>query len=273
MISQIKQNLSWKFLTVQILCLLSLFMISTGYTNTVGGKAFSIFQVLLDTEEGNIIQKGGVTGYDLWRKALNSRANLMFPILISMGYSFSMYYEKKGSRRYILTRENRFRYCFNKITAAMISSGVILVVSMLILGFLIRIRFLSSIPLFRVGRSGVIQVLRKLLCTFFYGVELSLFVVSVSIFFDDKYELTCLPILLKYLLQIVTDRLVFWGLSENSNLCLHMADVTLNPENMLNDYSSLKCKLESLFIAFVMYIISVFLLNYRIKRDERYGIS
>jgi len=271
MLSEIKQDINWRTAIFQILCLVLLFSTSVGYVDEKG-KGSVIFQLLLDTGDGSLISKGDIDGFELWSKGISAYSSVIYPILTSLCFSFSMYYEKRGARRNRLHREKRIRYCFVKVTGAVISSGVIFMTAYLLLGLVIRIRMLSRFPVFSANRKIILRCGLKLFYSFTYGMALSLFFVIVSIFFDDRYELMCIPILIKYMVMILSNRIGIMGAGSNGNTILqHVSEVALNPENLISNYSSLREKVESITVASSFYGISILLLYYRIKRDEKNG--
>ena len=271
MISEIKRDIDYKFAVFQIFGLLLLFGTSVGYVD-YSGKGISIIQLLLDIREGNYISNGSINGFELWCKGISTYASVMYPILTCLGFSISIYYEKLGARRTRLIREKRLRYCFEKVTGAVVSSGVLFMISYMVFGILVQIRILSSFPSTSINRNDVISCVVRLSYSFIYGMALSLFIIVISVFFDDKYELVCLPILVKYMVLIISNRIGIMGARSNGNVFFrHISEVMMNPENLISNYSSLREKTESFIVAFVFFIMSIVVMNYKIKRDEKNG--
>lgn len=268
MLSEIKHHMGWRFSISQILCLLLLFGVSIGYTDGMG-KEISIFGLLLDRSNEGLLRVLNV--FEIWSSVIATYTSIMYPILVCIGFSFSIYYEKKGFRRNIFIRKNRGRYCFDKVTGAVISGGMTFFVAYLIIGVLIRFRAVGFLVFFSMESNEFMTCLVKLICSFLYGMELSLFFIVVSVFFDDKYELMCLPILIKYLVHIVSDRVLILGMKADSSFFIHVSQVTLNPENIISNYSLPIEKVESVGIMIVFYILAICLLNVRIRRDGKYG--
>lgn len=266
MLTEIKRNLELRFSLIQIICLFVLFVSCAGYLDDKG-NVISIMGLLIDSKD--LIRELDL--FEIWSNGITRYSSIVYPLLVCLGYSFSMYYEKKGVRRSILIRKKRSRYCFDKITGAMIAGGLIFGAAYMMLGIVIRVRAVSVLMLFGMEKSEFFMCLIKLVCSFIYGMELSLFFIVVSVFFDDKYVLMCLPILIKYMLQIVSDRTVIFGMKADNNVIVHISQVTLNPENMISNYSSLAEKAESLIIMTGVYVLTIFLLDMRIRRNGGYG--
>ena len=268
MLSEIKRNTDWRFSILQIFCLILLFGISIGYEDDMG-RNISIFNLLFNPSNESFVSN--IDGFELWSNGISRYTSIMYPILICLGFSLSMYFEKRGARRYILIRERRIRYCFAKAAGAVISGGMLFLIAYMLFGIMIWIRITPMSMLFSMDGSKVISCFIKLGYSFAYGMGLSLFFILVSIYFDDKFELMCFPILVKYLLMIISDRIMAAGMNSDNQLFIHIAEVTLNPENIINDYSSLMEKAESFLIIIVFFMLSVFLMNNRIKRDGKNG--
>ncbi len=197
-----------------------------GYTS--GSRTtYTILELFLFVGKDVLLTDVSLNRYEIWEHGLGMWVQIFLPLLLSIGYLYTISAEKQtGYERLLLLRENNRRYSISKLAAAMFSGGLILLTGYILFGVLIWMKFpslyeyspdqiqsyLALVP----GFAEPLFCLRKCISVFLYGMCLNVFAYLVSIFFTDKYILICLPLLLRYVWEQIVLKLQLRALEQGS---------------------------------------------------------
>lgn len=272
MITEIKKYTYWKFSLIAIAGLFFVFLLNVGYVES-SGKERTIFEMLFMKNKifSELEIVPDITAFSLWSSGVSAYNSLVFSLFTGLGFSISVYYDKQGGRKYTLIRQNKTRYCINKIIGAAIAGGLLFMFAYAIFGLVVFLIYRDfGIQVFIFSQCFFL-VVQRLILSFVYGISVTTFTVVVTVFFDDKYELICIPILLKYMVQIIETRLVLYGMNIGSEKCIRYAETHLSPENIISLYSSIQEKIRSIIVMVVFYIILIFSMKMHLEREEKHG--
>lgn len=137
-------------------------------------------------------------------------------MLLTVGYMISLSGERQnGQIRFALMRSGKLRYCISKVCGGAVAGGIIFLIGYAVFGVFMMIRFpsLSTLPVeeqefYLMGSTLAVEVVKRLIGAFLYGMTGSLFGIGVAIAFRDKYMLICLPFMVNYIYQQVLGKLM-----------------------------------------------------------------
>ena len=280
--SEIKKNL---YLPVFLLSCLGVALIccfSEGYMS-INGKHYTIMELLLFLHRETMLAEISLNRYEIWKQGIGTWSQLLFPLLLSIGYLVMLSCEKKtGFNRLLLTRENNIKYCVSKLLSAMISGGIIILCGYLLFGLIVYMRFpavqeysaeqLDYYMGIHPDFHEVLWIGKRCVGIFLYGMGVNVFAYFVSVWFTDQYILCCLPIMLKYILDRAVTKIVTDAMSHDWDTLLTLGS-SLYLENLLNIDMPVSFGLTLLFVI-LLYLCGFFLMLYCLtKRGEDYGFE
>ena len=156
------------------------------------------------------------TAFELWRAGIGGWLLAFAPMLLTVGYMISLSGERQnGQIRFALMRSGKLRYCISKVCGGAVAGGIIFLIGYAVFGVFMMIRFpsLSTLPVeeqefYLMGSTLAVEVVKRLIGAFLYGMTGSLFGIGVAIAFRDKYMLICLPFMVNYIYQQVLGKLM-----------------------------------------------------------------
>ena len=212
---------------VTVVCSLSI-----GFESS-NGIRYSVAEIVLFADKELIISNGELDRYSIWYNGLSGYGTILFPLLIGIGFMYVISAERKnGTNRLMLIRSNSLKYCVSKTVAAVLSSGIILLTGYVLYGIIVYLKFPAPVDFEELYGMGEIQaVLIRLLRTFGYGGYISVIPISVSMFFNDRYILMCLPLIVKYVIDQSALKLLITSTTMSSIVnTFSMERIIMDPE-------------------------------------------
>ena len=119
---------------------------------------------------------------------------------------------------FLLIRSQNAKYCARKVTAGVLTGGILFITANIVFGLMMLIAFPAYISFsvneqmmyadwYGTGSMVLIYVVKRLIGSFLYGMAASMFGIGAAIFFRDRYMLLCLPFLLNYIYTQILQRL------------------------------------------------------------------
>ena len=171
-----------------------------------------------------------------------------------------------GMTGFLLIRSQNAKYCATKVTAGVLTGGILFMTANIVFGLMMFIAFPAYISFsvdeqmmyadwYGTGSMVLIYVVKRLIGSFLYGMAASMFGIGAAIFFRDRYMLLCLPFLLNYIYTQILQRLTL----ENP------AVARLNLSNLMN-VSGESGWGWTVGLTIVCYVILVLLYYAQVKR-------
>lgn len=281
-LSEIKKSLYLPFCILSCIGVIFACAISEGHISG-SGTSYTILELFLFVGRDILLTDVFLNRYAIWEHGIGTWVQIFLPLLLSISYLYAISAEKQtGFRRLMLIRENNIKYSISKLTAAMLSGGIILLIGYLLFGVLVWMKF-PSIYEYPADQISSYMVLipefeeslfcfRRCIGIFLYGMCLNVFAYLVSVFFVDKYILICLPLMLKYAWEQVVLKLQVHALNKGS-----MEELSLysgfRMETILNINDTDTWAFPLIFVL-VLYLaglgINMYLLK---KREETFGFE
>ena len=207
---EVQKILHLPYLLLGVVGIIALCLTATGDMDA-GGSQISIFLLIIRPEVTNTPH----TAFELWRAGIGGWLIVFAPMLLTVGYMISLSGERQnGQIRFVLMRSGKLRYCISKVCGGALAGGIIFLIGYAVFGLLMMIRFLSlsTLPVeeqefYLMGSTLEVEVVKRLIGAFLYGITGSLFGIGVAIVFRDKYMLICLPFMINYIYQQVLGKL------------------------------------------------------------------
>lgn len=239
-----------------ILCLLG-----TCYID-IEGQAYSALQVLLLWSRGRIIAEG-IAVTDMFTASTNVWFRMFVPIVLLMGYMITTDVERStGNLMLQRVRTNIIVTSIAKVVSPAFVCGFMAAFGYVLYMMMVFIRFPvqeESEALRWVLQAYAVDSILEyvVVCTigvFLYGVACGVFGVVVSIFFRDRYLLTCLPMLIMYLYSRMFEKYKYATLyvGKEEHPLLH----AINIENLLYDVGKNTNWYSIAFVA-ILYALTV----------------
>ncbi len=205
------------------------------------GQAYSALQVLILWSPERIAAEG-IAVTDMFTASTNVWFRMFVPIVLLMGYMLTVDVERStGNLMLQRVRTNITATCIAKVVSPafvcgfMAACGFILYMTTVLVRFPIQeesetIRWVLQVY----GVGSILEyVVMRTIGVFLYGVACGVFGVVVSIFFRDRYLLTCLPMLLMYLYSRMFEKYKYATLyvGKEEHPLMH----AINMENLLYD--------------------------------------
>lgn len=206
-VGEIRKSLNPALFALSCLGVVLTCFINEGYTSA-SRTTYTILELFVFLDRDVMLTDVAMNSYDIWMGGIGAWTQILLPLLLSMGYLYTMSAEQQtGFKRLLLIRESKFKYSISKLLSAMISGGIIMLTGYLIFGLLVGMKFpsISEYPAemtewyLAKGTGDVILALKRCAGVFLYGMCINVFAYLVSLFFTDKYILLCLPLMLKYI--------------------------------------------------------------------------
>ncbi|KIR01190.1 hypothetical protein P261_00004 [Lachnospiraceae bacterium TWA4] len=205
---ELRKLLYVPYLVVTIFTSVFLMLLSTGATGE-NNENFTILSLLIHQPE-NLEMSIDQSALVLWSKGLGSWLFVFIPLVLTFAYIFNLSEERRNCQaRFQLIRMSNRRYCQSKVISGILYGGCIFVIAYILFGVLLMCSFPSffSFPIeeqqeyikYIYGGSVTNYIVKRFIGVFLNGVEVSIYGIAVSVFFEDKYLLICLPFLISYL--------------------------------------------------------------------------
>ena len=269
---EVQKILHLPYLLLGVVGIIALCLTATGDMDA-GGSQISIFLLIIRPEVTNTPH----TAFELWRAGIGGWLIVFAPMLLTVGYMISLSGERQnGQIRFVLMRSGKLRYCISKVCGGALAGGVISLIGYAVFGLLMMIRFpsLSTLPVeeqefYLMGSTLEVEVVKRLIGAFLYGITGSLFGIGVAIVFRDKYILICLPFMINYIYQQVLGKLTSDCIVAEKYEKATWIE-TMRPESIMNISGSVTW-LIPFVVMLVIYIvwIGVFYLSMKIGEEQK----
>ena len=269
---EVQKILHLPYLLLGVVGIIALCLTATGDMDA-GGSQISIFLLIIRPEVTNTPH----TAFELWRAGIGGWLIVFAPMLLTVGYMISLSGERQnGQIRFVLMRSGKLRYCISKVCGGALAGGIIFLIGYAVFGLLMMIRFLSlsTLPVeeqefYLMGSTLEVEVVKRLIGAFLYGITGSLFGIGVAIVFRDKYMLICLPFMINYIYQQVLGKLTSDCIVAEKYEKATWIE-TMRPESIMNISGSVTW-LIPFVVMLVIYIvwIGVFYLSMKIGEEQK----
>ncbi len=271
---EIKKNLHLPFFVVGILGILLLLMFGIIYTDETGRQHMFI-EFLFKDKKTEIIRNHAIFAVNVVLLADNKWFYEFLPAFVIIGYMFVLSSEReKGGFRFLIMRESIHTYCVSKMLALMLTGGVI-VLSAAALYIAIVFFTISSTPepfvlqaflgSFGVG-SVKAMIIKWLLSMFLLGCFSVIPGCLAGIFFNDRYMMICLPVLIQYVYDQLLQKLEFNMLEkENTSGYRNLRKIRLSNLLRAEDRKSL---IFTVLFGFML-LVFCFLAFYFVVKEQR----
>ena len=269
---EVQKILHLPYLLLGVVGIIALCLTATGDMDA-GGSQISIFLLIIRPEVTNTPH----TAFELWRAGIGGWLLVFAPMLLTVGYMISLSGERQnGQIRFVLMRSGKLRYCISKVCGGALAGGIIFLIGYAVFGLLMMIRFLSlsTLPVeeqefYLMGSTLEVEVVKRLIGAFLYGITGSLFGIGVAIVFRDKYMLICLPFMINYIYQQVLGKLTSDCIVAEKYEKATWIE-TMRPESIMNISGSVTW-LIPFVVMLVIYIvwIGVFYLSMKIGEEQK----
>lgn len=251
---------------VAVVCLLS-----TGYESFNGTK-YTVAEMVLFADRALLQSKEELDRYSIWYYGLSNYGTLLFPLLIGLGFMYMISTERKnGTIRFILIRSNAFRYCVSKTVSAVLSSGIILLTGYLLYGIIVFCKFPAPVDFAETYEmSESFAVFTRCLRVFGYGAYMAVIPVFVSLFFNDKYVLMCLPLIIKYILDQFSLRIMTSSLTGGEMKIASIINA-LSMERIVTERDGFSITNMVFYIGILAFI--TFIMEIIVKGHDGYGFD
>ena len=178
---------------------------------------------------------------------------------------------KNGTNRFILIRSNVFRYCISKTLSAVLSSGIILLTGYLLYGIIVFCKFPAPVDFAETYEmSESFAVFTRCLRVFGYGAYLAVIPVSVSVIFNDKYVLMCLPLIIKYILDQLSLKIMM-TMSEGGGMKIASIINSLSMERIVTERDGFSITNMVFYIGVIA--VLTFIMEIIVKGRDGYGLD
>ena len=269
---EVQKILHLPYLLLGVVGIIALCLTATGDMDA-GGSQISIFLLIIRPEVTNTPH----TAFELWRAGIGGWLIVFAPMLLTVGYMISLSGERQnGQIRFVLMRSGKLRYCISKVCGGALAGGIIFLIGYAVFGLLMMIHFpsLSTLPVeeqefYLMGSTLEVEVVKRLIGAFLYGITGSLFGIGVAIVFRDKYMLICLSFMINYIYQQVLGKLTSDCIVAEKYEKATWIE-TMRPESIMNISGSVTW-LIPFVVMLVIYIvwIGVFYLSMKIGEEQK----
>lgn len=130
----------------------------------------------------------------MWIKGMNGWLPLILPLLMSFGYIAVLSAERhNGMTGFLLIRSQNAKYCATKVTAGVLTGGILFMTANIVFGLMMFIAFPAYISFsvdeqmmyadwYGTGSMVLIYVVKRLIGSFLYGMAASMFGIGAAIF-------------------------------------------------------------------------------------------
>ena len=221
---EMKKNLHLPFFVVGILGVLLLLMLGVVYTDDTG-RQHIFLEFLFQSGKTEIIRNRAVFEVTVIFSADNKWFYEFLPAFVIIGYMFVLSSEReRGGLRFLVIRENVFNYCVSKVLALMLCGGIIVFFAATIYVAIVFLTISSTpdpvILQAFLGAFGVSSVKAMIIKWLFSMFLLGCFSVIpgclAGIFFNDRYMMICLPVLIQYVYDQLLQKLEFGMLGKEN---------------------------------------------------------
>lgn len=269
---EVQKILHLPYLLLGVAGIIVLCLTATGDMNA-GGSQISIFSLMIRPEVTNTQH----TALELWRAGIGGWLLVFAPMLLTMGYMISLSGERQnGQILFALMRSGKLRYCISKVCGGALVGGIIFLIGYAVFGLLMMIWFpsLSTLPVEEqefnlMGSTLAVEVVKRLIGAFLYGMTGSLFGIGVALVFQDKYMLICLPFMINYIYQQVLGKLRLDCMMAEKYEKFTWLEA-MQPESIMNISGSVTW-LIPFVVMLVIYVvlIGVFYLSMKIGEEQK----
>ena len=190
---------------VMLLCL-----VETGYVDIYNGTEYTVLGLAVKAGSGNFREKFPVTALELWCAGTGRWLVMFLPAVASSGYLLALSEERRhGNRTFILMRSGITGYCVSKALSACVMSGLFCTAGYALYGLFTAAVFphagscdsgRAGMILAELGGTSVPDVVwKRILGMFVFGMACALPGFALGCFFNDRYVLVCVPVLVSYL--------------------------------------------------------------------------
>lgn len=257
--------------------------LSDGHYASASGKTYTIMELMLFLPRDAMLSDISLNRYDIWRMGIGTWTRLLLPLLLGIGYLYSVSAERQsGFERMLLFREGGFRHSASRLAAAMISGGAVMLAGYLLFSMAVYASFPSiqeypekSIEAYMALHPGFSEgksFLMRCLGAFLYGMCTNVFAYTVSLFFRDRYILACLPVMLKYIWGQAVNKAVLGAMDRGDEGMINICSI-FEIENVLNLGQPVHCEATMLIICFIYLAGFGLMLRLLKKRGEVSGLE
>lgn len=208
---EIKKQLRLSYFMAGVLGMLLMLFCGIAYTDDTM-REITILQMLFSGKASTLAAENNflfpfalIRGFDKW-------FTIFVPSFVIIGYGLTIADEReKGEYRFLMMRETPLTYCLSKMLSLMLISGTMVLLAyssyVLILKLILNDYFSltasdSEIIVSAMGTKSVFWFAVKFCVgAFVFGAFISLPGFIAGIFFNDRYMLVCVPILIEYIIS------------------------------------------------------------------------
>ena len=207
--------LNFSFLSAVLI--IALLCFSEGiYTDPINGKTYSTLESLLSLDKEFIYNNISFHSLSVVKTALSGYSSMILPVTVSFPFVFAFITERNSENiRYTISRTGEVKYCISKFTCAAASGGVCAMLGVMLFSLFCFMIFPSNMTEKLPQNTIIIELLRKYISTFLYGLTSTMPAILLCSFCKNPYIILCLPFLGKFVLETVLSKIEIAGINNN----------------------------------------------------------
>ena len=184
--AEMKKYLYFPYLLLAVIgCVVLAFSANADYDPS--GSAVSVFRLAITGIAHKSEQPIEYSALFMWIKGMNGWLPLILPLLMSFGYIAVLSAERhNGMTGFLLIRSQNAKYCATKVTAGVLTGGILFMTANIVFGLMMFIAFPAYISFsvdeqmmyadwYGTGSMVLIYVVKRLIGSFLYGMAASMF--------------------------------------------------------------------------------------------------
>ena len=153
--AEMKKYLYFPYLLLAVIgCVVLAFSANADYDPS--GSAVSVFRLAITGIAHKSEQPIEYSALFMWIKGMNGWLPLILPLLMSFGYIAVLSAERhNGMTGFLLIRSQNAKYCATKVTAGVLTGGILFITANIVFGLMMLIAFPAYISFSEIGRAHV----------------------------------------------------------------------------------------------------------------------
>ncbi len=278
-ISEVRRNMHLPLLILSCVCIAAICLSGSIY---VSGDTINIYK-LLGMERKELLRNYECCRTLVFSSGIGDWGKICFPLMVSMGFLYKNYHEKQSKMiNFYIIRMSKIRYNVNKLVSLLISSVITVVIGYLIYGLILYCKLPAPeaygdelkqmIFSLKNAKSEIQIIMNTFLAITMYTIFICIFPYFVSLFFNDKYMLFSLPLLMNYVYETVLARISTYAYGSGNDTAAAILNM-IDPMTPFNPYNEEVRFLALVFGICILGLIFLLAIAWTRKVEASYGLE